>query len=211
MRCRSPIAVIVDAFGTLLQIRAGHHPYRQLIQMGIAHGRRPQPRDLHVILQEPLTLTATAERLGIRITATELASLEAQLAEDVSQIEPFSDALQAVHLLRAAGINVAVCSNLAWPYTQAVERCFPDLNAYFYSCTLGVMKPHPGIYAHVCQALGRLPAETVMIGDSLTCDCAGPRQAGLHGYHLKRDGAGGDFADMVSFARRVLDAPESMT
>ncbi|RMV32861.1 hypothetical protein ALP12_200415 [Pseudomonas savastanoi pv. phaseolicola] len=38
-------AVLLDAFGTILQIKTGKHPYRQLLKEGLRNGRRPSPDD----------------------------------------------------------------------------------------------------------------------------------------------------------------------
>ncbi|QOZ97711.1 hypothetical protein Pstu14405_21390 [Stutzerimonas stutzeri] len=44
-------AVIFDAFGTLLRIQDGRHPYRQLLTIGRANGRRPRPDDASVLME----------------------------------------------------------------------------------------------------------------------------------------------------------------
>ena len=69
-------AVIFDAFGTLLKIQNGRHPYRRLLKLGQSGGRRPRPDDAHVLMQEPLTLTEAAARLGINVKRSELYELE---------------------------------------------------------------------------------------------------------------------------------------
>ncbi|WP_340639396.1 hypothetical protein [Pseudomonas songnenensis] len=60
-------------------------------------------------------------------------------------------------------VRVGVCSNLAYPYREAVLRCYPDLDAYAFSCDLGVMKPDPAIYRWSCNQLGAEPGATWML------------------------------------------------
>jgi FMN phosphatase YigB (HAD superfamily) len=58
-----------------------------------------------------------------------------------------------------------------------------DLASFFAavadSSQLGVFKPEPGIFDHAIKALGAVPAETSMVGDSLNKDCAPARDLGL--------------------------------
>ncbi|MDH1557044.1 HAD family hydrolase [Stutzerimonas stutzeri] len=198
-------AVIFDAYGTLLKIQGGRHPYRRLLRLGQANGRRPRPDDAHILMQEPLTLTQAADRLGIRATQGELADLEQLLADEVAEIEPYDDGLEAVALLQREGIRVGVCSNLAYPYRDAILMHYPTLDAYAFSCELGVIKPDAGIYNATCELLGALPDLTLMIGDSRRCDRDGPREMGIKGYFLDRSEGSGDYRELVSFAQDVCE------
>lgn len=65
-------AVIFDAFGTLLKIQSGQHPYRKLMRLGQASGRRPRQDDARILMQVPLSLTEVAEQFGIRAKPEEL-------------------------------------------------------------------------------------------------------------------------------------------
>lgn len=196
-------AVIFDAFGTILQIKEGRHPFRRLLQAGVRQGRRPQPDDAHVLMTRPLSLQGAAEHFGIKISTQELQALEYDLSEEVNGVEAFPDAILAIQSLQAAGIKVGVCSNLAMPYAAAIERLFPELDALTYSFAVGALKPSQAIYADACQKLAVPPDCTLMIGDSQRCDRDGPLSAGIDGYLLSRDGAG-DFNDLLSFAGFVL-------
>jgi len=58
-----------------------------------------------------------------------------------------------------------------------------DLASFFGvvadSSRLGVFKPEPGIFNHAIKALGAIPAETAMVGDSLAKDCVPAHTLGL--------------------------------
>ncbi len=195
-------AVIFDAFGTLLKIQRGRHPYRTLLKIGVDHGRRPQPDDATVLMTEPLeNLAAAAIRLGITVKKSMLDELEQVLADEVAGIEPFSDGLEAVALLQSEGVRVAVCSNLATPYRQAIRKHYPALYAYVFSCDIGHIKPSAEIYKATCAALRASPSGIHMIGDSKRCDCDGPGEIGIKGYFLDRSSQGGQYSDLLSFAQ----------
>lgn len=199
-------AVIFDAFGTLLKIQGGRHPYRSLLKIGIEQGRRPRQDDALVLMSEPLeTLAAAAKRLGITANPDQLAELEQVLADEVAGIEPYQDGLEAVARLQARGVRVAVCSNLASPYRAAVRAHYPTLDAYLFSCDFGQLKPSPDIYKAACTALGASPRDTHMIGDCARFDCLGPAEIGITGYFLDRSNpAPRDYRELSSFARDLL-------
>ncbi|WLH51297.1 HAD family hydrolase [Pseudomonas tolaasii] len=201
--------VIFDAFGTLLEIKSGLHPYRQLLREGIRHGRRPRSDDVMSILTFNGGLAEIAEHLEIQIRSQRLSEIEVDLECEVANIEAFSDALEAVAYLHQHGLRVGVCSNLAQPYGQAVRRLFPALDANTFSFEAGVAKPHPALYEIACNALGGNAGQAldvervVMIGDSLRCDCHGPRVIGMRGVHLQRSPPG-KISSLIDFARLVI-------
>ncbi|SOS36173.1 haloacid dehalogenase [Pseudomonas syringae group genomosp. 3] len=203
-------AVLLDAFGTTVQIGDGKHPYRLLLREGIRQGRRPKPDDAQALMKLNGGIPHAAEQLGIKVAPSRLAELQDILEEEVSGIEAFPDALEAVALLQEHGRLIAICSNLAFPYGVAVKRLFPTMNAFGFSFEAGVTKPDPRMYRQTCQMLGVEPGHItgdnriIMIGDSLRCDCHGPRAVGIAGVHLNRASPVG-IRDLMDFARLVLN------
>ena len=197
-------AVIFDAFGTLLKIHEGRHPYRRLIKAGMAQGRRPQPDDARRIMTHPWGLRETAQAFGIGASEVFMAELEELLAAEIERIEPLPDAVDAVGMLQSAGVLVAVCSNLAMPYAPAIQRHFPTLDVSALSFEVGALKPDREIYAACCDRLKTPPGNILMVGDSRLCDCVGPGTIGIRGHHLDRSNGQGDFQNLVQFARQTL-------
>ncbi|RML88194.1 HAD family hydrolase [Pseudomonas savastanoi] len=206
-------AVIFDAFGTILHIRSEARPYRQLLREAIKHGRRPRADDAQQIMTFNGGLSACADHLEIQIQAHRLLEIEAALDEELNAIEAFPDALEAIRILQQHQLRIGICSNLAQPYGRAVRKCFPTMEAYTFSYEIGAIKPDPLMYSTACIAIGLKPAqvlgsqEVVMIGDSLRCDCHGPRQVGMVGVHLDRSASGG-VTNLMDFAQLVLGAGE---
>lgn len=202
-------AVLLDAFGTILQITAGKHPYRQLLKEGLRNGRRPSPDDAKKLMTFNGGLSQAAEHLGISVHPLRLAEIEEMLEQEVSSIVAFPDALEAVALLQERKLLLAVCSNLAYPYGRAVERLFPTMDAFGFSYEMGTTKPDPWIYRATCEMMGAEvdnmfgEGRVIMVGDSLRCDCHGPRNVGITGIHLDRSG-GGRINDLMGFARHVF-------
>jgi len=200
-------AVIFDAYGTVLRIKLGCSPYRQILRLGKQQGRRIRPDDAEVIMTNALSLRGAADHFGIAIPSHELSRIQAELDDELQAIEPYEDAITAVHALKSAGIKVAICSNLAMPYREPIERLFPHLEAYGYSFAVGALKPDPRIYQNVLDQLGVRAAEAWMIGDSQRCDRDGPKAFGIKGHYLARSclDEGGDYADLNGFVTALLN------
>ncbi|WP_455886218.1 HAD family hydrolase [Pseudomonas rustica] len=207
------VAVIFDLFGTLLEIRNRQNPYPQLLRLGYQQGRAASPHDIRWIMTHALGIESTAVEFGIKLLPSQLVHLQAALELELESIRLFDDALPTIELLREYGMSIGVCSNLSFPYCQAVRRLLPMIDAYGLSAEMGLMKPDPEIYHSVCRMLNVAPYEldgagverVVMIGDSRKCDQLGPRKAGIMGHHLDRSGEG-RFNDLVEFARALTDS-----
>lgn len=195
--------VIFDAFGTLVQIHEGRHPFRQILKLGIEQGRRPRADDAKVLMTNPWGLAEAARQLGITIKPGILETIQDQLDAELELISAYPDGLEAVSLLKEAGFKVAVCSNLAQPYAAAIERLYPSLDGYSYSFEAGVVKPDFKIYQDACTKLALQPVMVDMVGDSQRCDQAGPTEFGMRGWYLDRFGES-SLKDLESFAKMLV-------
>jgi HAD superfamily hydrolase (TIGR01509 family) len=82
--------------------------------------------------------------------------------------QPFADTGPTLRALRAAGVPVAVVSNIgfdirpmfaSWGLTDLVD-------AFVLSYEVGACKPDPAIFRQACEALGVDPAGALMVGDT---------------------------------------------
>lgn len=204
-------AVVFDAFGTIVKIGERTNPYRELIREGRRQGVELKPDSAHIAMTMNVSLDELASELGVSLTASKRDELHRRLQVEVSSIEPFPDAIQAISLLKEAGVKTGICSNLASPYGPNVREIFPHMHGYAFSFEAGVMKPDPSIYRLVCDQMGVEPGHyfsdrtgrVLMIGDSQSCDRDGPRVVGLTGFHLDRTGRG-KIHDLAQFAEMVI-------
>jgi FMN phosphatase YigB (HAD superfamily) len=199
----SVTTVIFDAFGTLLQIREGTHPYRKIFRLGIEQGRRPEATDAEVLMSAPMDLREAADFFGIQVEPSFMDKLEVDLHNELASIEAYPDGIAAVASLQAEGIKVVVCSNLAKPYASAIKRLYPTLDGYSFSFSVGAIKPSSRIYTHALQSVHAQRHETWMIGDSKRCDYDGPIEFGMRGFYLDREGSVG-YRTLYTFAEELL-------
>lgn len=205
-------AVVLDAFGTIVQITQRTSPYRELIMESQRQGRVSGSTALRLLMTTDLAFDEAAILLDISLTSAKLEQMSQALAVELSSIQPYTDATDAISRLKSAGLKVGICSNLATPYGPIIRRLFPGLDAYAFSYALGIMKPDPEIYRSVSSQLGIEPghylskdnANAVMIGDSKRCDQDGPRAVGMMGFHLNRKSAGSN-SDLQQFAELVME------
>jgi HAD superfamily hydrolase (TIGR01549 family) len=181
--------VIFDAYGTLVDIKDKNHPYRLLYADLVRAYQYPAN------LQYPsMAMTFNGginafirERIGTVVNGITLQKVEQALYNDLASIRKYQPSDDALYWLKDTGYNLGICSNLAMPYTVALDLLFPkmfDPDHRAMSCEVGATKPDPAIYA---AALGDWnPEETLFVGDTYTADVVGPRTFGMHAVHLDR-------------------------
>ena len=173
------LAVCFDGFGTLVEIADKRRPFKALL------GDVPSSNAVAKVLTTATSLSELARRLAISVDETRLAQLEADLDVECrsTRLRPGMEAVWET--LESLGLKVAVCSNLAMPYGNALVGCLPKApDALVLSFEVGLMKPQAEIYRLVCRQLGLEPGQILFVGDNLEADVHGPRAAGLFAMHV---------------------------
>ena len=137
-------AIVFDAFGTLIRYTARRAPYDRLVD---AAGR---PMDRLACLTRDVPLATLATEVGV---AENLDLMLPDLADELSGLRLFPEVPDVLAKARAAGLRLAVCSNLAYEYGAAVRALVPDLDAYVLSYGVGVANPHPAMSRLSCAEL----------------------------------------------------------
>lgn len=96
----------------------------------------------------------------------------------------FPDVIDTLRWLRGRGYRLGAVSNRGYSGLRfQAEMRDLGLNDFFevvaISCDLGYMKPHPRIFQHALDAMGLMPEEAAMVGDSLRADVAGAKALGM--------------------------------
>jgi FMN phosphatase YigB (HAD superfamily) len=182
-------AVVLDVFGTLVEIGDKRRPYVQLLKLLHAAGRPSKADDGIQIMSNNVGLAGAIHMFDWELPAESIAALELDLYAELPTIKMYPEALVTLDSLRAGGLKIGLCSNLAAPYAVPVKTLLPfELDAYAWSFEVGAVKPEALIYRYICDALQCLPHEVVMIGDTFDADYTGPNSYGMQGFYLARDG-----------------------
>jgi putative hydrolase of the HAD superfamily len=104
----------------------------------------------------------------------------------------YEDAIDTLDELSGAN-RMAIVTN-GPPELQRQKIDATGIEKYFHavitSIELGVGKPERGIFDAALAALDSTPERTAMVGDSLSRDVAGAREAGIFSVWLDRSGSG---------------------
>ena len=170
-------AVCFDAFGTLVEILDKRRPYLTLLQR-ITEAERQMLQDR--LMREPLTLEDCVTALGDRPEFLDITDIRADLDAELASITLRPQSASIWSKLRANGVKIAICSNLAQPYGAPLKHVLPRTPAVsVMSYEPGHIKPEPEIYGRVIEALKLDAGRILFTGDTPRADVEGPRAAGM--------------------------------
>ncbi|MGE3856661.1 MAG: HAD family hydrolase [Dehalococcoidia bacterium] len=159
-----------------------------------------------------LRAALAADRIRAACPASDAALAEAGrvaalLEEEAARYVLYDDTLPALRRLRDAGVSAYIVSNHIWALPEIAGALLGDLVAgVVTSARVGVRKPHPAIFEAALALSGTAPAETLMVGDSLSADVRGGERAGMRAVLLDRDGTATP-PEGVRVVRSLLDVP----
>lgn len=146
-------AVLLDAFGTLVEITNKRHPYAM-----VGASRSIMTKDVPLV--DPDAIAA--------------------LNDELDSIVVYNDVIPFLEEMRAQGVRTAIVSNLARPYGEALTGLLGDyVDVLHYSYMEGRLKPDPTFFRTACEKLGVPPSSSTMIGDNYQNDYCGALEAGL--------------------------------
>ena len=185
-----PKLVIFDLFGTLVKFGIMHHPYRKLLKWARENGRAVQADDARYLMTTNLNVTELAASMSIHAPQILLDQINKEIDEELQSLALYDDVYPVFEQLNSQGVAIAICSNLAKPYGEAVELLPPEIPLLKgLSYELGTIKPEPEIYAWILKTAGVDAAETLFIGDTFIADYEGPIKMGIPALHLTRKGS----------------------
>lgn len=166
-------AICFDAFDTVVEITDKRQPFHALLASEPSRAAAVQA------LTQPLGLRELSREIATFIDEDKLAELEADLKAECAstRARPGMDGVWAA--LRRARLKIAICSNLAAPYEEALIECLPGFpDAFILSFQSGLMKPQKEIYQLVSSQLELKLSQILFVGDSREADVMGPIAAG---------------------------------
>jgi HAD superfamily hydrolase (TIGR01509 family) len=129
--------------------------------------------------------TFIADAVGIDVGAS-LPAIERLWGAQMGESRPLEGAARAIERLYAAGLRLAVISNIWLPYLASVRTHFGSLfdhcvapELQLFSFEQGLAKPAPELFARVLERSRAKAGETVMVGDSYFEDIAPAVRLGM--------------------------------
>lgn len=151
-------------------------PVGQVVELDDEHQDAWANRDLDPELHRKVYLEVL-RRSGVTVVE-QAAGLYERLV-DAHCWTPYPDTAVVLRRLHAAGIRIAVISNIAFDIRPAFERLgVADLvDEFLLSYVEGVIKPDPKLFLRACERLEVAPEDALMVGDSAEAD-GGAAEAG---------------------------------
>ena len=173
-------AVAFDCFGTLLRITEPTNPWRSLL----TEARRQSGARVLNPRREPIpTIEGFSAACGVPFRP----EWRDDLDREIASIEVMPDAPCVLSSLRAAGVRLALASNLAPAYVEpalALLQGFMDTDCLSCDPEIRAVKPEADFFAMLQRKIGHTAAEILMVGDSLASDAQGAKAAGMSALHL---------------------------
>lgn len=201
--CRAR-AVVFDVFGTLADITQKRYPFKRLWDLA---GNMPVSKEEYVkiVMTTPLSLSDAARQFCPWIEGKVVRELEDDVAIETASIRLFPEVPDVLRELKARGVKVGICSNLAAPYADPFARLLPiEPDSFSWSFEVGAIKPDLRIYEHACQQLGYSGVSVLMVGDREIEDYVGPKMAGLRAVQLRRQPLH-SMVESIPTLRRLVD------
>lgn len=179
--------LILDVFGTsLLSIQPARNPYAAImLKSGYIESELSNKLLNHgsKVLRQNMTLEEFADNLcGFASgRAAKIRNDAGQLAMEFEQ-KNYRVNPDLEMLLQACDKNdIAVClgTNLGTPYKAIVENLLPQIKYKIYSCDSGFAKPDKQFYEACCNIMGATFENSFILGNSITSDVLGGKNAGL--------------------------------
>lgn len=175
-------AILFDAYGTLCEIHERQNPYKPIL--------KAWPFGLAAAYQAIMTRDATPAELAREagLSAQVAQKIGADVSAEIATMHLFPEVAETLIRIRESGLKWGIISNLATPYAQPLLDLLPIApDACIWSFAVGYRKPEKAIYDCACAALGLMPSEILIVGDSYENDFSTPRQLGMQAKFLARE------------------------
>lgn len=180
--------VIFDLYGTLVKFGVMHHPFRELLKWARQHGRQVKEDDARNLMTINANIFQLALYLEIHAPDDLLIKLQQSINEELASLTLFGDVIPTLTKIQSLGIPIAICSNLAQPYGDVINRLLPQFEFLrFLSYEVGFIKPEPEIYQKIILESGFSGESCLFVGDTFIADYDGPVKNGFQARHLVRN------------------------
>ncbi|HET8640492.1 MAG TPA: HAD family hydrolase [Pseudonocardiaceae bacterium] len=149
--------------------------------------------------------------LGEMLSDAEVADREARRAAAMRRAWClYDDVAPCLHLLRSAGVMLAVITNAAGPHQRGKLAAVGLVDAFdlvVIADEVGVAKPDARIFRLACHRLRIAPHQAVHVGDRLDVDAVAASEAGLNGVWLDRSLSGTPAPAGVHVINQLTELP----
>ncbi|HUI48490.1 MAG TPA: HAD family hydrolase [Acidimicrobiia bacterium] len=160
---------------------------------GTEHDAHSVSRD-HYIAWQQSRVRAMLSECGVPNAAQDEFIARVREIGAHNRIDAYEEVDVVLDDLRSRGYALAICSNWDWDLHDAIDSAglTGRFDVVVSSAWVGARKQHPRIYTHTLGELNVAAGDALFVGDTWTCDVAGPRAAGMRAIYLRRVHLGDD-------------------
>lgn len=205
-------AVIFDFYGTLAETPDWGPSWREMIVEvgydmpddvrdrwwndgldGTEHDEHSKSRD-HYVAWQQARVRGLLDECGVPPEIQDVLIARVREIGAHRRMRAYEETEAVLAELRARGLTLAICSNWDWDLVEAIEAAglSGTVDVTVSSAWVGARKPHRRIYDAVLEQAAIAPEEALFVGDTWSCDVAGPREAGLRPVYVRRPHLGPD-------------------
>jgi len=132
--------------------------------------------NLGIARREIVSAAFTRLDVDAPVVQNGIADLFTEIREDA--VEAIPGAVEALHILRRAGVRLALITNGAsQPQRAKIQRfnLAPLFQSILVEEEFGAGKPEPRVYLHSLEQIDAKPSEAWMVGDNLEFDVEAPQ------------------------------------
>lgn len=178
-------AVIFDCFGTLMEIREKHMPYRYL-KNELYKSNIVLENFAQLVMENPYEIEDIEKLTHFKFNNEQKIKFKQMLEKELRSVHVFDDVNQYLQDLKANNIKSILCSNLAVPYGKSAKSHTLPLDKYILSYEVGHTKPNKEIFQLCLDQYGLGKDEVVYVGDSVKDDYNGATDFGIKVFLIKR-------------------------
>lgn len=135
-------AILFDAFGTLAEIAERRRPYAKLLSLADTESRPTDADYAAIVMGRDWKIHEITDWLGVTQTQAQEAGVFEGLATELLSMSLFPETAEILAHLRACGLKLGICSNLAQPYAAPLRSLLPiEMDEYVWSFEVGAIKP----------------------------------------------------------------------
>ena len=178
-------AVIFDCFGTLMQIKDKHMPYKYLKEE--LYKNNIVIEDFAKIVMDRKCEIEDIEKLAqFKFNNEQKIRFKQMLEKELRSVQIYEDVNQYLKELKIKNIKTILCSNLAYPYGRSATSMTLPLDKYVLSYEVGYIKPQSEIFQLCLNQYNLNKDEVVYVGDSVKDDYNGATEFGIKPFLIKR-------------------------
>lgn len=178
-------AVIFDCFGTLMEIRDKHMPYKyirdELYKNNIVVDNFAQ-----FVMENKCEIEDIEKIAHFKFNNEQKIKFKHMLEKELRSVHVYNDVNQYLQVLKSKNIKTILCSNLALPYGKSATSLTYPLDKYILSYEAGYTKPSKEIFQKCLDQYNLKKEEVVYVGDSIKDDYHGATNFGIKVFLIKR-------------------------